>query len=158
MCVFGSVHLMDKKVPDLPFLSVLAVGLVRGPDLQSTVQRVTNMQFESECLTWLSELACSSSESYTYCTRCYGTSQIVYTGSAACTHLEVPDLYRAIMRVYQNAVCARKLLLCRSTGMCIFGSVHLVDKKVPDLPYLCKQVVGLVRGSSSRRCTGQCSS
>ena len=88
---------------------------------------------------------------------CYGTSQVVYTGSAASSGLKVPDLYRAIQLVYQNAVCARKLLIAWSTGISVFGSVHLVDKKVPDLPYLCKQVVGLAQGSRSRRGTGHCS-
>ena len=88
------------------------------------------MPFASECLTWLSEVACAFSESYTYCTRCYGTSQVVYTSSSATTGLEVPDLYRAIQLVYQNAVCTRKLPVVQFTGISTFGIVHLLYNKL----------------------------
>ena len=51
MCVFGSVHLVYKKLRVFPYLSIQAVGLVRATELYRTVQRVRNMPFDSECLT-----------------------------------------------------------------------------------------------------------
>ena len=65
MCIFGIVHLVYKVLRILPCLCIQAVELVWALELYSTVQRVTNMPFESECLTCPGELACGSSESYT---------------------------------------------------------------------------------------------
>ena len=38
----------------------------------------TKMPFARESSSWIGEVVCAFSGSYTYCTRCYGTTQDVY--------------------------------------------------------------------------------
>ena len=65
MFIFGIVHVVYEVLRDLPYLCIQAVGPVQALELYSTVQWVTNMPFASECLSWPSELACASAESFT---------------------------------------------------------------------------------------------
>ena len=97
MCIFGSVHLVYKKLRVLPYLCIQPVRLLRPRR----------------------------------CTAPYSEWRIC-----------------RLVRV---------LNLAKSTCMCHFRIVHLVYKVLRDIPYLCKHLVGLVRGSRSWSCTGQCS-
>ena len=83
--------------------------------------RCTKIRFTPEWTTWPGEPACAFLVPYTWCTRSYGTSQFQYR---ACTAFASLWLYRAVQRVYENAICTRLDHIAWLTGMCVFKTVH----------------------------------
>ena len=69
------------------------------------------MSFVLGCFPQPGELVCVFSESYTYCTRSYmGPFRLCrYTVSGTCTVPELPEKYRTIQQVCENAICTRVL-------------------------------------------------
>ena len=79
MCHFGIVYLVYKVLRDIPYLCKHLLEFLRGSRSRSCTgqcSRCMKMTFTPECFPSSGELACASSESYTWCTRIYVSSHI----------------------------------------------------------------------------------
>ena len=89
-----------------------ASGTCMGPRSRKCTEpyiACTKMPFASECFPWVCDLACMLLESCSKCTRCYGTSHICVHSYLHLYEAKVSGIYRAVQRVYEDAICARVL-------------------------------------------------
>ena len=87
-----------------------STALVERPPPRSRIEPYSGcskIPFVPDYTPWPGELACVLLELYTYCTRCYRTSHVVYIACGACTASNVGVLYRTVQWVYENSVCTR---------------------------------------------------